>query len=144
MSGEDSNLSLLRRNSNYFERRAVTNNANIAYYFPAACSRSIYPGSFTPSGLYIYGATVDSIRPNWDVDDGKPLNWDYRNRFYSAPETFHKEFNKNGVTILDRNGRVPYTMPRQTGGVRTPTGWRKPSIQGKQIWSEQEKYYNDY
>jgi hypothetical protein len=92
----------------------------------------------------MFGATDANIRPNWDVNDAKPLNWDLKTRYYAAPEAFYKEFNKNGVTILDKNGRVPLSMPRATGGVKTPTGWRKPSIQGKQIWTEQEKYYDDY
>lgn len=141
---DDLNLSLFRRRVNYFDSRAnVRNKKNFSYY-PQACSRCQYPDSFTPSGLYMYGATIAPVEPNWDTSAAKPLNWGKPQTFYATKEQFSNEFYKNNTTLYDRNGQVPYAITMPTGGTKTVTGWRKPTVQSKQIWLEEEKYYNDY
>lgn len=141
---DDSNLSTFRRRVNYFDSRARVRNINNFTYLPQSCTRSQYPGSFTDNGLYMYGATVAPVRPNWDTSAAQPLNWDKPEHFYSVPEQFHNEFYKNNTTLYDRNGQVPYARTMPIGGMRTATGYRKPTIQSKQIWLAEEKYYNDY
>jgi hypothetical protein len=143
---EDHNLSNFRRRVSYFDRRAsISNNYKGILYFPQACERSMYPGSFLDSGLYVYGASLDTVRPNWDITEAKPLNWDKPSQFYTTNEQFHKEFYKNNTTIYDSKMQVPFTRPPcHSGGMKTVTGYRKPSIQNKQVWLSEERYTNDW
>ncbi len=143
---EDDNLETLRRNSIYFSRRAqIGNMGNNASYFPQTCERQTYPGSFTDGGLYMYGAVVENPLPNWDITDAQPINWNKPVDYYSTPEQFHREFYKNNTNIYNVHGFTPRSQPPcNSGGYRTPTGWRKPSIKTKQIWLSEEKYANDY
>lgn len=139
---EDANLSIFKRRVDYFDKRA----GDPAFlYFPQACQRSQYPNSFTPSGLYRYGDTVADVRPNYDILAAQPINWDKPTHYYTVNETFWPEFYKNNTTIYDRTGQIPYNKtPVLNGRVRTVTGYRKPSIESKQIWLSQEKYMNEY
>lgn len=139
---EDSNLSIFKRKVDYFRKRAGD---DAIVYFPQTCARGQYPDSFTPSGLYRYGDTVDVVYPNWDEMEARPLNRDQPMTFYTVNETFWPEFYKNNTTVYDRNMRVPFTGPKLRNGVtKTPTGYRKPSVQDKVVWLAQEKYYNEY
>lgn len=139
---ENCNLSRFRRRVDYFKKRA--GDQPILYY-PETCARSQYPGSFTPSGLYMYGSTVDDVLPNWDTSEGKPLNWDKPKHYYTTNETFWPEFYKNNTVLLDKDFKIPYSkIPFKNGCTKLPTGYHKPSIQSKQIWLDEEKYKNDY
>jgi hypothetical protein len=139
---EDCNLGSFRRRVSYFQRRA--GEGGILYY-PETCARSQYPGSFTPAGLYTYGASVDDVLPNWDVSEGKPLNWDQPKHYYTTNETFWPEFYKNNTVLLDKELKIPYSKsPFKNRTIHMPTGYHKPSIQSKQIRLDEEKYMNDY
>lgn len=139
---EDSNLSIFRRKVDYFKKRAGD---DAILYFPQTCCRSQYPDSFTPSGLYRYGDTVDSVYPNWDETGAKPLNRDKPTTYYTVNETFWPELYKNNMTIFDSTLQIPYTKPQmKTQYMKTPTGYHRPTIESKTIWLAKEKYFNDY
>jgi hypothetical protein len=139
---ENDNLSLFKRKVAYFKKRAGD---TPVLYYPQTCARSQYPDSFTPSGLYMYGQTVDDVNPNWDTSEGKPLNWDKPKHYYTTNETFYKEFYKNNTVLLDKELKPVQTkVPFRNRCVKMPTGYHKPSIQSKQIRLDEEKYINDY
>lgn len=142
---ENSNLADYRKRVRYFNYRAQLGNSRISNTWPQASGRGSYPGSFTPAGLYIYGAETQQVEPNHDRFDGAPLNFDRPTYFYTTPEQFNQEYYRNNTTLYDRNGRVPWTAPIVSNhGLKTVTGHRRPSIASKQIWLEEEKYLNDY
>ncbi len=139
---EDDNLSIFRRKVDYFKRRAGD---TAILYMPQTTARSQYPDSFTPSGLYRYGDQVDTVYPNWDESEARPLNRDKPMTYYTVNETFWPEFYKNNLVIFDSKLQQPYTKPKmKTRYTKMPTGYHKPSIGSKTVWLEKEKYMNEY
>lgn len=101
-----------------------------------AMSRSNFPGSYAANNLYLFGESKQPVYPDYDRSMREQRPYDMPYKPYASEEEFRQQYGqtiKEYIVTDNVRRTVNAQPPVRKPGVRTVTGYRKPSKIDREI-----------